>query len=501
MEIAKSPSFPELGLQSGLVVRLAGQRVRSAVTRSIEIRVIRTSTFTMSKGIESWLRLSLIFQSAVDLQECSHRESVSENMSDRWLYRIYGQEFGPVSLELVRSLLGSGAIAPDDEVRNAAQSNWMLACAATELRDSITTTNDLAVERRSDRDEWFCRGATGDYGPLRLVDLIQLAVDGELTPDEEIKAHADDYWKKVRSIQRLVELLPFAEPKYETSACVEAFKLVGDQISPAVSDMQNSSSTVKEPTQTSVQTILSFTDFEGPQSKPSSDNSNRLPPATSSEGHESEQPDILQFPGSSACEAHSATARGIFDDSSIDSLINALGCHGVRSSIGMSGPMTLDDQAAFNSDIVDALWSGWAKGEEFHSVTFSELLSWAVMGRLQPTDFVRKGDDGQYVPAVNIPALFTVRAAANSLFRRTASFNSALQPKQSADARVEEPASTIDERMSIDTRIVHAVDDSTPARMKSSHRRDRRQSGRLQIMSMQVMFVIAFVLVVWIAGW
>lgn len=131
-------------------------------------------------------------------------------MSDQWLYRIRGQQFGPVSLELVRTLVASGAIAPDDEVRDTARSNWILACAATELRVSTNAEmSQPAVERRIGRDEWYCRGYAGDYGPLSISELIQLAADGELQPDEEIKSRVDDYWRQIRSIRRLVDLLPF----------------------------------------------------------------------------------------------------------------------------------------------------------------------------------------------------------------------------------------------------------------------------------------------------
>src|SRR5580698_5643435 len=100
-------------------------------------------------------------------------------MSEQWFYRVYGQEFGPVSLDLVRTLVAAGTIAPDDEVRSAARSNWILACAASELKDSIRS-KPVSVERRTSRDQWYRHGSEGDVGPLKLTDLIQLAVEGGL---------------------------------------------------------------------------------------------------------------------------------------------------------------------------------------------------------------------------------------------------------------------------------------------------------------------------------
>lgn len=140
-------------------------------------------------------------------------------MSGQWFYRIRGKEFGPVALDLVRSLAATGTIACDDEVRDAQKSTWLLACCATELKDSINSPiPDLPTERRSARDEWFCRGASGEVGPLKLAELIKFAADGDLAPDEEIKAKADDYWKQVRSIQRLIDLLPFSEGDWRDPA-------------------------------------------------------------------------------------------------------------------------------------------------------------------------------------------------------------------------------------------------------------------------------------------
>ena len=75
------------------------------------------------------------------------------------------------------------------------------------------------------------------------------------------------------------------------------------------------------------------------------------------------------------------------------------------------------DQTDLESNEPDE-WMGWVGGEEFGPIGYSELLTWAVIGRLSPMDFVRRGGEGQYVPAVNIPCLFTIRAAADSLSRR-----------------------------------------------------------------------------------
>lgn len=430
-------------------------------------------------------------------------------MSDQWLYRIHGQEFGPVSLELVRSLVESGAIAPDDDVRNADRSNWILACAATELRDSIKASTDRSVERRRGRDEWFCRGAGGDYGPLKMVDLIQLAVDGELGPDEEIKSHADDHWQQVGSIRRLVELLPFAEQKPITATQLTRSKSAADFLE--VSDRLKPFG---------VQTLC-FSSYQQRTLEESEDRG-ELPYAldredslnavgipggvtmpVSSDANAQVQADVIRFPGiRTAGQFSSSSPSRMADTSSLDFIVNALGGFGLPSSFDDFGVIYDPEFPSIDQTVSDVLWSGWASGIEFSSIEFSELLSWAVTGRLLPTDFVRRGDEGQYVPAVNIPALFTVRAAANSLCPRTVpvTIHTPLSPL--LESPLAESAGLTECRVDSEEKLIlptSNADASTvvvpcPARLCGC------ETHRSSI-GIRIAFGVALLVVVWVAGW
>jgi hypothetical protein len=320
-------------------------------------------------------------------------------MSDQWFYRIKGQEFGPVALDLVRSLVASGTIAPDDEVRDSARSNWLLACAATELRDAVKPDFlDSSVERRITRDEWFCRGATGEFGPLKLIDLIRLAADGELLPDEEIKAKADDYWKQVRTYQRLIQLLPFHDASYLTGQRTFGY-------SPPVS-VPNSIDRNAALTHDDPPSVLLFPGVRSTASDSVSVNS--LPNASFPEGS------LAQ----SECSPDTRTVAATTSESLTKSpALGVLSTLDHSSVYEETDPIRMWGHQDSNSTFGNSQWTGWIGGEEFGPIDYTELLTWAVTGQLSPMDFVRRGTDGQYVPAVNIPCLFTVRAAANSLSR------------------------------------------------------------------------------------
>lgn len=390
-------------------------------------------------------------------------------MSDRWYYRVFGQEFGPVSLDLVRTLVASGTIASDDEVRDARRSNWILACAASELRDSIkTTVSDLTIERREVRDEWFCRGASGDFGPLALSELIRLAAVGELKPDEVVKTTANDYWKQICSIARLVELLPFADRLNPGNTndlgvgprLLRPFDETNDPIesNPAgqggTSESSKIAQTIREqnkfvehsnPIESSkVENVTDHERMSANLERREICSTDVAPDRFAPDHTNGFEYEILLFPGvrseevcDSKCSETDLPVNGdchcdtfmtpnlTSEPSNVFASVNHSQSLPTASfaSTTMSSPhdetqsMNALDRLETAMNASDIKWTGWIAGEEFGPVDYSELLSWAVTGRLSPMDFVRRGDEGQYLPAVNVPCLFTVRAAANSLSR------------------------------------------------------------------------------------
>jgi hypothetical protein len=221
-------------------------------------------------------------------------------MSDRWYYRIFGQEFGPVSLELVRTLVASGTIAPDDEVRSANRSNWILACAASELcGSSKSPVIGLAVERRTVRDEWFCRGATGDFGPLTLSDLIQLAAIGDLKPDEVVRSRDDDYWRQLRSIRRLCELLPFPDLDRSPSGTVQL----------SIFDNGGPEHLAETPATASSHSHEDPPDTTFCLKMPSASEIERVIDSSCDAEHDDDEPNVLYFAGAQSTKSDSVQAQ------------------------------------------------------------------------------------------------------------------------------------------------------------------------------------------------
>jgi uncharacterized protein DUF4339 len=59
---------------------------------------------------------------------------------------------------------------------------------------------------------------------------------------------------------------------------------------------------------------------------------------------------------------------------------------------------------------VDAEWWGWMGGVEFGPVGFMQVFALAKNGQLKPSDFVRNGSSGQYFPSSSAPGLFNAVA-------------------------------------------------------------------------------------------
>jgi hypothetical protein len=66
---------------------------------------------------------------------CHLRETVRSDMT-KWMWRTFGQEFGPVDLAELRNLIASGTLGQDDDVQRAGSSRWQTVATVPELRTS-----------------------------------------------------------------------------------------------------------------------------------------------------------------------------------------------------------------------------------------------------------------------------------------------------------------------------------------------------------------------------
>lgn len=136
-------------------------------------------------------------------------------MSSPWMYRAFGQEFGPFSLSELKELVAKGIVTADSEIHSP-QLGWVEAAAVSELglqvaaaRESRTAMgSDPDVSTRGD-DDWFYEVGGLKQGPVAFEDLLRLARTQQLGADDSVKLGASGKWRRAGSIGRLVAVLPF----------------------------------------------------------------------------------------------------------------------------------------------------------------------------------------------------------------------------------------------------------------------------------------------------
>lgn len=134
-------------------------------------------------------------------------------MADQWYYRLFGEEFGPVPVETLKSLLEIGTIGASDDVRQEGASDWTTAgqAFATAETSTVGTATATAPASIDDGDQWYCQLLGQELGPLSFEDLLKFAEQGELSAEDDVKLGAAGKWRKVGSIGRLVSVLPYRE--------------------------------------------------------------------------------------------------------------------------------------------------------------------------------------------------------------------------------------------------------------------------------------------------
>ena len=143
-------------------------------------------------------------------------------MSENWYYRVFGEEFGPVSLNDLRESATNGTLSSDDEVRPEALTMWIPAKAVRELQDlyevavesasTVTGMMNTAAESPAVTDEWYYRFSDTpetEVGPLPFDGIIELAKSGRLMADDEVRLGVDSKWRRAGNMGRLVAVLPY----------------------------------------------------------------------------------------------------------------------------------------------------------------------------------------------------------------------------------------------------------------------------------------------------
>ncbi len=140
-------------------------------------------------------------------------------MSAQWYYRVFGEEFGPLSLSDLREAASNGTLSGDDEVRPESLSMWVPTNAVRELQDLFEPQVSIESESKVTEgtsaavmDEWYYRSIDDqgtEVGPFPFDGIIELAKSGRLSADDEVRLGVDSKWRRAGSMGRLVAVLPF----------------------------------------------------------------------------------------------------------------------------------------------------------------------------------------------------------------------------------------------------------------------------------------------------
>ncbi len=175
---------------------------------------------------------------------------------DSWYFKQSNETHGPISFEELFALAHQGKLTPHMDVRNGESGNWFPAeeigglfdsntdlhsdeTAATPSLDDFSIVDSSygvdssenlptldgfsiieeeekisselesqlprfatleAVRNKYQKVQWFCRIVNQELGPMSADDLMQLLVDGELAPNDEVKSSVGQEWVPARTV-------------------------------------------------------------------------------------------------------------------------------------------------------------------------------------------------------------------------------------------------------------------------------------------------------------
>lgn len=296
-------------------------------------------------------------------------------MADQWLYKVFGQEFGPISFEELQTLADIGILSNSDEVRPESAARWENADSVAELGLKASANIAVAIDRHSvtpaessKSDDWFCQMLGQELGPLSFRELVGYAEQGQVAADDLVKLGANGKWRRVGSIGRLVAVLPYQEQS--------------TQVAPRSTNLGDSR------------------EIEGPL----------VPNLASSVAPPEPSPAAL----AELKEAESALIKA---EEACAPMVQA-----AHQQVSWASNPTCDPT-----------WAVSINGVIEGPVSFAQILEWAISGKLRPIDFLCQGRFGRYVPAAIVPGLFqaaslmkSVREALNAARSRVAAAQAAV---------------------------------------------------------------------------
>jgi hypothetical protein len=120
---------------------------------------------------------------------------------------LFGEEFGPVSKDVLQQLVQDGTLSTTDEVRGEATGWLPVAQVLAGAQAAVTATGSAPAEDAA----WYCRIAGMELGPLPLDDLVRFAENGELTAEDDVRYGTEGKWRKAASLGRLASVMDLSK--------------------------------------------------------------------------------------------------------------------------------------------------------------------------------------------------------------------------------------------------------------------------------------------------
>src|SRR5436305_13708759 len=153
-----------------------------------------------------------------------------------WYYKLFGAEFGPVTLDELVELAKSHSVSADDEIRFGEDGAWRRAGSIGQLMthlpyqaakkaigaaanpqdsqgDQWSSDMDFetkaVIEPPKIEDRWWCKILDNEVGPMSFDDLAEMAKNHTMSLDDQVRFGDAGRWRRAGSIGPLMAHFPF----------------------------------------------------------------------------------------------------------------------------------------------------------------------------------------------------------------------------------------------------------------------------------------------------
>ena len=118
----------------------------------------------------------------------------------QYYYRIFGVNFGPVSLELLQHEIASGQLLGGHEVRAEGETCWT---RVADFVGQLSTENQSVIKSTEAKSQWYVRMGHVEHGPIQFEKLIEMAKAGRILPMDFVRQSDQSGWTKAQAIPAL----------------------------------------------------------------------------------------------------------------------------------------------------------------------------------------------------------------------------------------------------------------------------------------------------------